>query len=323
MKLLDLARFHKSKHKYAGKKVSRDQIDDYLEEIAPIPTSKKIRNTGLVIEGGGMRGLFTAGVLDYFLQNKFSIPYVIGVSAGASMGASYISQQFKRNTLVNINYANDKRYQSLRNLITQKSLFGMKFLFDKLPNELVPFDYETFFNNSQKYIIGATDCHTGKAVYFDKDMLDKQELMKAMAASCSLPFLSPIIEFKGKKLLDGGLADSIPIAKSISDGNKKNIVILTRNLNYHKSAFKFKRIANFFYKKYPNITKALLQRHQIYNDTLDKLTQMKKNGEVFIIRPQNKLTVGRLEKDPIKLTKLYKEGFSVAQKIYPQLQEWL
>ncbi|HZG70764.1 MAG TPA: patatin family protein, partial [Chondromyces sp.] len=176
-----------------------------------------INSTGLVLEGGGMRGLYTAGVLEYFLENDIEFPYVIGVSAGACMAASYLSKQLGRNAKVNIGYANDRKYLSFRNLIKNGELFGMDYLFNKIPNELVPFDYKAFEDNPSEFVIGTTDCKTGEPVYFSRKEY-QADVLTPIRASSSLPFMAPIVSFQGFDLLDGGLSDPVPLKKAEQDG---------------------------------------------------------------------------------------------------------
>lgn len=190
-------------------------------------------SSGLVLEGGGMRGVYTAGVLEYFMEKELYFPYVIGVSAGACMGASYVSRQKGRNKTVNIEYVSHPQYLSLGNYIRHKQLFGMDFIFDEIPNKLVPFHYDAFLKSDQTFKVGTTDCVTGEAVYYEKNDVE-MDILTLLRASSSLPFIAPMIEYKGRKLLDGGIADSIPVKKSEEDGNVRNVVILTRNADYRK-----------------------------------------------------------------------------------------
>jgi predicted patatin/cPLA2 family phospholipase len=288
-----------------------------------IPNSSSVYSTGLILEGGGMRGLYTAGILDFFLERNVYLPYVIGVSAGACHAASYISRQWGRNKRVNIGYIQDPRYISYRNLIKTKSLFGMDFVFGELPNHLEPFDYPAFYQSDQSYFIGTTDCITGYPVYFDAKQSTPNVILKALMASSSLPFISPTVEIEGKVLLDGGIADPIPIRKSIADGNTKHVVILTRNEGYRKKPFKTKWLAKRFYAKYPEFTKAMINRHTVYNATLDLIEELVDAGKAFVIRPSEPLIVSRLERNPEKLTTLYNLGYKDAERIYESLQKFL
>lgn len=281
-------------------------------------------DVGLVLEGGGMRGLYTAGVLDYFMEEELYLPYVIGVSAGACHGSSYLSKQQGRSKRANINYVNDSRYLSYKNLFKGESLFGMDFMFDTIPKKLEPFDFETFFNYEGRYIVGTTDCQTGKVRYFDRSDCDSNDdILDIVRASSSLPFISPIVEFKGCELLDGGLAAPIPIRKSVADGNDKHIVILTRSPGYRKDRFKFKWLAKLFYSDYPKIVEVLIERHQIYNQTLDYIKSLESAGDIFLIQPSRPLDVKRIERDKDKLERLYQQGYQDCKEIFGSLKEWL
>jgi predicted patatin/cPLA2 family phospholipase len=281
-----------------------------------------VQNVGLVLEGGGMRGVFTAGVLRYFMEQNLYLPYVIGVSAGGCNGSSYISRQMDRNKVVNIDYITHPEYISYSRFLKKKELFGMDFLFDKLPNELVPFDFETFRQAKEKFVIVATDCHTGEPVYFEKSEYPN-DVLTLLRASSSLPLMAPVVEFDGRHLLDGGISDPIPIKKSEQDGNKKNIVILTRNKEYRKSKPSFSWFIKRKLGHYEELVKAILNRHEKYNETLDYIEEQEVKGNIFLIRPSEKLEVGRIEKNPEKLLKLYEQGYNEAKKQFDALQNFL
>jgi len=283
-----------------------------------------MQDLGLVLEGGGMRGLYTTGVLDYFMEQDFYVPYAIGVSAGACHASSYFSKQLQRSKRVNIDYINDSRYLSYKNLFKGQSLFGMDFMFETIPKQLEPFDFETFFSYEGSYIVGTTDCQTGEARYFDRsDCEDKDDILQLVRASSSLPFISPIVEFKGYELLDGGLVDPIPIKKSIADGNQKNIVILTRAPGYRKTPFKGKWLAKLFYRNHPQVVEALLKRYQVYNQTLEYIKELEAAGDVFLIQPDDSLDVDRIERDQDKLEDLYWQGHQTMQEEFDNLLQWL
>lgn len=280
-----------------------------------------MENTGIVLEGGGMRGLYTAGILDFFMEKNLYFPYVIGVSAGACNAASYISRQFGRSKKVNLDYIGDHRYLSYRNFIKERSLFGMKFMFEEIPNNLVPFDYSAYNKAKESFVIVTTNCNTGKAEYFYNT--HGHDLITELKASSSLPFLSPMVDYKGLKLLDGGISDSIPIRKSIEDGNTKNVVILTRDKNYRKEPFNGKFISKRIYKGYAKLSEAIDNRYKTYNETLDYLDSFEDSNNLFVIRPKNKLEVGRLEKNKSKLEALYDQGYEDAKASYEALTKWL
>lgn len=277
---------------------------------------------GLVLEGGGMRGLYTSGVLDFFMEKDLYFPYVIGVSMGACNGASYISRQKGRNKRININYINDPRYLSYRNLIRKKGLFGVDFAYDEIPNKLEIFDTKTFNQAKEKFIIGTTDCDNGEPIYFEKnDCYDS--ILDIIRASSSLPFLAPVVKHNGLNLLDGGVIDPVPIKKSIKDGNNKNVIVLTRNKGYIKKPFKMKLLAKVMYPKYKGLIEAMINRYRIYNETIRYIEELEKDGKVFVIRPNKILEVRRIEKDKQKLLNLYNQGYEEANQCYDKLKKWI
>ncbi len=280
-----------------------------------------MENIGLVLEGGGLRGVYTSGVLDAFLDNNIEFNYCVGVSAGVCNALSYISKQKERNKNVNINYINDKRYFSIRNLITTGSMFGYKMLFDTIPNDLLPFDYDAYERTSCRLIAGTTDCIAGEGVYYELDTIrDKYEIVNA---SISLPYISRISKYDNKYLLDGGIADPIPIRKSISDGNEKNVVVLTQHKGYEKRASSLNNYAKIKYRKYPKFIKLLNQRHTIYNETLSYISKLEEEKKVFAIYPSKPLEISRFEKDTEKLNKVYNLGYSDALDVMGDLKEFM
>ena len=276
---------------------------------------------GLVVEGGGMRGVYTAGVLDYFMEKNLYFDDCYGVSAGACHISSYVSKQIGRSIKVTLDYINDKRYCSVNSLIKTGDMFGVEMLYDIIPNKLELYDYETFNKFKGNFYSVVTNCKTGKAEYIKiKDM--KKDII-AVRASSSLPLLSRIVEINGKEYLDGGITDSIPIKKSIKDGHKKNVVILTRDKTYRKSKPKFLSLLKFKYKKYPNLVKAIENRYKMYNETLDFIEEEKAKNKVFIIQPKLPVKISRIEKDKDKLKALYNQGYEDAKEIYEDLMKFL
>ena len=276
---------------------------------------------GLVVEGGGMRGVYTAGVLDYFMEKNLYFDDCYGVSAGACHISSYVSKQIGRSIKVTLDYINDKRYCSVNSLIKTGDMFGVEMLYDIIPNKLELYDYETFNKFKGNFYSVVTNCKTGKAEYIKiKDM--KKDII-AVRASSSLPLLSRIVEINGKEYLDGGITDSIPIKKSIKDGHKKNVVILTRDKTYRKSKPKFLSLLKFKYKKYPNLVKAIENRYKMYNETLDFLEEEKAKNKVFIIQPKLPVKISRIEKDKDKLKELYDQGYEDAKELYEDLMKFL
>lgn len=279
-------------------------------------------NIGLVLEGGGLRGVYTSGVIRFFDDKGVTFPYVIGVSMGACNGANYVSRQPERNRIVNIEYVNDSRYISYRNLITKGELFGMDFIFNTIPFSLVPFDQETFFKNKTKFIIGVTDCETGEAVYFEKGEVG-EDIMDIFRATCSLPFISRPIHFNGRVLMDGGLADSIPLERSIEDGNKRNVLVLTRPRGYRKRPSLLNRLICLLYPQYKGLRSALINRHLKYNTTMDLVDRLEKKGDVFVIQPETEIDAGRIERNKVKLHAAYDLGYNDAAAGYERLKNFL
>jgi predicted patatin/cPLA2 family phospholipase len=281
-----------------------------------------VYNSGLVLEGGGMRGVYTAGVLEYFLEKQLFFPYIIGVSAGACNGASYVSRQTGRNRQVTIDYVKHRDYISYRNLFLKKELFGMDFIFNKIPTELVPFDFETFNSAAEKFLVGTTDCLTGEPVYFEKNDIT-QDILKIIRASSTLPFMAPAIEHQGKILMDGGIADPIPIKKAQVDGVQKNVLILTKPKGYRKKKSSFSWLPQYVYKEFKGLNRALETRYKLYNETLDYIEELESQNKVYVIRPSRNLKVGRVERNPEKLTQLYDVGYEDAKKDYERLVDWV
>ena len=281
-------------------------------------------NLGLVLEGGGMRGAYTSGVLAALMDEKITFPYVIGVSAGASNGANFVSGQRERNKIVFVDYVGHKEYSGFKHWLKNGSYFNMDFLYDSLPNELVPFDYETFYKSETVFKACATNCLTGKPVYFEKNDFEPLYFMEViLRASSSLPVISKPIEVQGELYFDGGITDSIPIRKSIEDGNEHNVVILTRNKGYRKSPQKLGLIEKIMAKKYPNVLKAIETRHTRYNETLVLLDKLEAEGKIFVFRPIKAIEVGRLERNISKLEELYNQGYNEAMDLMEDYRQWM
>ena len=276
---------------------------------------------GLVVEGGGMRGVYTAGVLDYFMEKNLYFDDCYGVSAGACHISSYVSKQIGRSIKVTLDYINDKRYCSVNSLIKTGDMFGVEMLYDLIPNKLELYDYDTFNKFKGNFYSVVTNCKTGKAEYMKiKDM--KKDII-AVRASSSLPLLSRIVEINGKEYLDGGITDSIPIKKSIEDNHRKNVVILTRDKTYRKKKSSFLPIFKLKYRKYPNLVNAIENRYKMYNNTLDFIEEKVKTGEVFVIQPKEPVNISRVEKDKTKLKELYDKGYNDAKKCYEDLIKFI
>jgi predicted patatin/cPLA2 family phospholipase len=249
-------------------------------------------------------------------------PYVIGVSMGACNAANYVSRQPERNRIVNSRFVNDSRYLSYWRLLTRGELFGMDFIFDTIPNSLVPFDFETFTESNVRCITTVIDCETGEALYYEKNDVGK-DYFKVLQASTSLPFMAKPIHYEGRVLMDGGLADSVPIRKSMEDGNNKHVLVLTRPKGYRKKRAHFVRLARLRYLKYKGLCEALESRHVKYNETMDLIDELEERGEVFVIRPESGLNVGRAERNKDKLYAAYDQGYTDASECYAGLCAYL
>ena len=277
---------------------------------------------GLILEGGAMRGMFTAGVLDVLMENDIEFDGVIGVSAGATFGCNYISKQIGRTIRYNKKYCRNWRYCSMRSLLTTGDLFGEDFCYNKIPNELDPFDNDTFRKSGTEFYIVATDIETGEAIYKKYDV-DDPDCLLWMRASASMPLASRIVEAGGKKLLDGGMADSIPVKKFEEMGYDKNVVVLTQPEDYVKEKNSALPLIKLIYKKFPKLIEVMENRHIMYNTTTAYIKEKEKSGELFVIRPTGKLNVGHIEHNPSELEKAYQSGRRVAQENLEKLKEYL
>ena len=270
------------------------------------------RNTGLVLEGGGMRGVFTSGVLDAFMKHDLYFPDVVAVSAGACNGLSYMSRQPRRARYSNIDMLRKYDYISLKRLLTQGSIFDPNILYERFPNEIVPFDYETYRENPAVYEIVTTNCLTGRAEYLT-EKTDPKRLTAIVKASSSLPYVAQITEVDGVPMLDGGIVDSIPVVRAIDKGYSPNVVILTRNRGFRSSEPDIK-VPKLFYGEYPRLRVALSRRVEEYNKQLELIERMEDWGEVICIRPERPMEVDRLCRDVEKLEALYEEGFMLGEQ---------
>ena len=275
-------------------------------------------NTGLVLEGGGMRGVFTSGVLDAFMKHGLRFHYVVAVSAGACNGMSYMSWQPSRARLSNIDFLARYDYLGLRHLVTQGCIFDQELLYDKFPNELLPFDFDEYFRNRTVFEMVTTNCLTGGAMYLTEKN-DKQRTLDLVRASSSLPFVSKIVNVDGIPMLDGGIVDSIPVQRAIDTGHDFNVVVMTRNYGFRATG-KDHKIPYFVYKKYPRLRVALSRRLEVYNNQLQLVEDLEREGRVACIRPQRPMDVGRIEKDTNKLEALYEEGFEEGEKFIANLK---
>ena len=277
---------------------------------------------GLVLEGGAMRGMFTAGVIDVMMEADIAFDGAIGTSAGAAFGCNYKSHQIGRVIRYNKKYCRDKRFVSLRSLITTGDLYGVDFAYRTLPRELDIFDTETFAASPMEFYVTCTDLETGKAVYHKCEKGDDEDLLW-MRASASLPLASRIVQAGGRNLLDGGMADSISVKHLQSLGYDRVVVVLTQPLAYEKKKNKALPILKLVYKKYPNFIKTLETRHERYNETLQYIKDLEEKGEIYVIRPPHKLDVGAVEHNPEKLQKAYEIGRVEAEKQLDEIKRFL
>lgn len=277
--------------------------------------------TTLLLEGGGMRGLYTCGVLDYFLEKELSFSSCIGVSAGACTACSFLSKQPFRAAQINIDYMSDKRCFGFSNLMKTGSIFNYEFMFEIVAKQLNPFDFETFNQKTCDFYAVSTNIETAKPVYKKIEDIDKE--LAYLEASMALPMLSYPLEADGMKLLDGGIADSIPISFTLSLKADKNIVVLTQHRNYVKGTSRLFPLLKMKYKKYPALVKALENRHTRYNETIKELYKLEKEGKIFIIQPKEPISISRLEKNPDTLKALYDVGYNEAKASYDKLKAYL
>lgn len=278
----------------------------------------------LILEGGAVRGVFTSGVLDCLMEKEMYLSHVVGVSAGACNGVNYVSEQIGRTKKCMIHQEDAyDYYMGIRKFIKEKSLLNMDMIFDKFPNEIYPFDYNTYFHSEISAEWVTTNCMTGKAEYMD-DRENKERLMKICRASSSMPLISPIVNIDGVPYLDGGLSDSIPIRRAMRYGNKKMVIVLTKNKGYRK---KFvtkakRRLYMSAYKKYPELVKTLIKRPVMYNRTLEKIEKLEEEGKIFVIRPET-MMISRLERNAEKQEEFYRHGYEEMEKRYDELLKYL
>lgn len=275
---------------------------------------------GLVLEGGGMRGIYTAGVLDVLMEHNITFDGVIGVSAGAIHGGSFVSRQHGRNLRYYKKYCMDKRFISISNWIKTGDIVGEQFCYHDIPDKLDLYDYDTFKNSSTRFYCGCSNVRTGKAEYLPIE--DMHRDIEVMRASASLPYFSKLVDINGEKYLDGGCTDSVPVEAFQKMGYKHNVVVLTRDNGYVKKE-EMKALAKLMYRKYPEFANALLNRHNNYNETVKRICEMEKEGSIFVIRPEIPLEIGRLEKDPEKLQAVYDIGVRDAEKAMESMKKWM
>lgn len=283
-----------------------------------------IKKATLVLEGGATRGIFTTGVLDYFMEKELYMSHVIGVSAGCCNAVDYVSEQPGRTRDCMIpEDKNSGYYYGIRDFVKEKSVMNMDMIFDKYPNELFPFDYDTFFHSETECEIVTTNCLTGKAEYMT-ERSDRERLMRICRASCSMPLLTPIVNIDDVPYLDGGLSDSVPILHAQEKENDRIVVVLTKNKGYRKKVLSpaLQRVYRRAYSSYPNLIRTIFRRSFEYNKTMNYIDQLEKQGKIFVLRPQVK-PVARLERNTDTLYSFYEHGCKLAERKYEELMAYL
>ena len=275
---------------------------------------------GLVLEGGAMRGLYTAGVLDVFLDKDIKVTDILGVSAGAVFGVNYKSNQRGRTRRYNLKYLNDKRYMSINSLIKTGNLVNKEFAYYTLPSKLDIFDEKAYEDNNINFYAVITNMETGKPEYEKID--NAEEKIEVLRASSSMPFLSKPVLINNNSYLDGGISDSIPVLKAIEMGCDKVIVVLTRPIEYRKKK-RNSFLIKMFYKKYPNLINTMVNRYKNYNDIVEEIIKLEEEGKIFVIRPSRLVDIKRVEKDPKKLQEMYDLGVSDTISRIEELKNYL
>lgn len=278
--------------------------------------------TGLIMEGGGMRGMFTAGVTDVMMETGIAFDGAVGVSAGAAFGCNYKSKQIGRAFRYNAKYCADKRYSGIRVLLKEGNLFSREFCYEELPTKLDPFDFETYKQNPMEFYLVCTDVETGKPVYHVYEGWEDHGF-EWFRASTSMPMVSRIVEIQGQKMLDGGISDSIPVRFFEELGYDRNVVILTQPRGYRKQKNKLFSVMKLLYRKYPQMVETMAHRHETYNETLDYIHRQEKLGKLLVICPDGDLNIARAEKDPRQLRRVYEIGRQVAERQLRQIKDYL
>ena len=278
--------------------------------------------TGLVLEGGGMRGLFTAGVIDVMMEQGIRFDGIVGVSAGATFGCNYKSHQPGRVLRYNVRFKDDPRYMGLRSLLRTGDLVGAEFSYHTMPRELDVFDAGTFNSDPTEFHVVCTDVGTGEPVYHRIDVAD-EEAFDWIRASASMPLVSRPVSLEGRLLLDGGISDSIPLRYFQGQGFLRNVVILTQPKGFFKRKTKLMPLFHLFMRRYPAIVRAMSRRHLMYNDELSYLAEQEQQGDILLIYPQDALPIGRTEQDEAKMRRIYAMGRQKAEEMLPQIKDFL
>lgn len=276
---------------------------------------------GLVLEGGGFRGMYTCGVIDVFMENGICFDGVVGVSAGAAFGCNIKSKQIGRALRYNKRFCQDSRYSGLKSFIKTGDLYNKEFAYGIVPTILDPFDTKTFRENPLKFTVVCTDIHTGNPVYHEIQNGDATDI-EWIRASASIPIVSKPVKLDGYELLDGGVSDSIPVNWML-ERSDKTVIVLTRDKSYHKEPMKYIHLLKKAFKEYPNLQKALENRYIVYNKTLDEIEQLEREGKVFVIRPSKPIACAMIEKDPNHLQEIYDIGRRDALHYLEDLKKYL
>lgn len=277
---------------------------------------------GLILEGGAMRGMFTAGVIDVMMENEIAFDGAIGVSAGAAFGCNYKSGQIGRVLRYNTKFCRDRRFSGVGSLIKTGNIYNTDFAYGEVPLKYDIFDFEAYENNPMDFYVVCTDIETGEAVYHNYQGMEDHGF-DWIRASASMPLVSQIVEIDGRKLLDGGMADSIPVKYFEDSGYNKNIVVLTQPENYIKKKNSLMPLIRIKYKNYPKLIETMQNRHLTYNQTLSYISQREKEGNLFVIRPKEKLQIGKIEKNPEKLREIYELGRETVLPRIPEMKDFL
>lgn len=278
--------------------------------------------TGLVLEGGAMRGMFTAGVLDILMEHNIEVDGVIGVSAGATFGCNYKSKQIGRTIRYNMEYCNDPRYCSFRSLLKTGDLYGAEFCYHILPEQLDLFDNKTYESSPMEFHMVTTNVNTGEPLYYKCDKFDYKGL-EWVRASASMPLVSRIVEVDGLQMLDGGISDSIPLSYFQSIGYEKNIVVLTQPRDYVKKANKLLPLMKLKLKQFPKLLETMKNRHITYNETLEYIRKEEEKGSILVICPKEKLPIGHIEHHPERLKAVYDIGREIALEHLEEIKNFL
>lgn len=278
--------------------------------------------TGLILEGGAMRGMFTAGIMDVMMENGVDFDGVIGVSAGAAFGCNYKTRQIGRVIRYNTEYCRDKRFCSIRSLLKTGNLYNAEFAYGEIPLKYDPFDFDTYMSNPMEFYVVCTDIAKGEPVYHRYEGWEDHGF-DWIRASASLPLVSKTIDIDGRILLDGGISDSVPLKFFESIGYDRNIVVLTQPEGYIKEKNSLVPLLKVCYRKYPRLAELMAQRHIVYNETVSYISEKEKRGEVLVIRPESALDIGKVEKDPEKLKAVYNIGREAAEKRLDEIKAFL